>query len=187
MTPAHRLRPAPTAAADPRADDDVALLRAVPEFPCPVDPRGPLDTGECGAAPPLDHACKMRFLDDPALRILPRPLDEGVQIPRTRRGLPPFLARDRKLRSRSAGFFGHRHTPWIFGFARRYISRTRDVESAAPRSGRYYSPCLRRTLRRPFPRDRRTPCKYDCTMSRAADSTSPIDRTSNRVRNQPHP
>src|SRR6266511_2110300 len=137
MTPAHRLRPAPTAAADPRADDDVSLLRAVSEFPRAIDPRGPLDAGEGGAAPPLDEAFKMRLLDDPALRILPRPLDEGVQIPRTRGGLPPFLAGDRKLRSRSAGFFGHGHTPWIFGVARRYISRTRDVESAAPRSGRY--------------------------------------------------
>src|SRR5207247_5033158 len=105
MTPTHRLRTPPTAAADPRANDDVPLLRAVPEFPRAIDARGPLDAGECEAAPPFDHPCKMRLLDDPAPRILPRPLDEGVQIPRTRGGLLPFLPRDPKLRSRRAGLF----------------------------------------------------------------------------------
>src|SRR6266508_834311 len=111
MTPAHRLRPPPPAAADPRADDDVALLRSVPEFPRAVDARRPLDAGEREAAPPFDHTCKMRLLDDPAVRILPRPLDEGVQVPRTRGGRLSFLARARKLPSPTAPLSAHGPTP----------------------------------------------------------------------------
>src|SRR5712691_1480057 len=107
MTPAHRLRPAPTAAADPRANDDVALLRAVPEFPRAVDPRGPLDAGEREAAPPFDQPLKMSLLDHAAPRILPRLLHECVQVPRTSGRLRLGLWGNAQLRFRSFLFTGH--------------------------------------------------------------------------------
>src|SRR5205807_8413992 len=53
-----------------------------------------------------------------------RLLDKGVKVSRTRGGLRLALRCNADLRFRSLGwFFGHRPTPWIFGFARRYISR----------------------------------------------------------------
>src|SRR5207245_1455145 len=83
-------------------------------------------------ATPLDHALKMRFLDHAGPRILPRLLDERVQVSRTSRRLRLCVRGNAQLRFRSLwGFVGHFPTPWIYGFARRYNSR--PGTSKAPR------------------------------------------------------
>src|SRR5213083_3783906 len=71
----------------------------------------------------------MRFLDDAAVRFPPSLLDIPVEVSGPRRGFR-LLAADRELRFRSLRcFFGHRPTPWICGFARRYISRPGFVKA----------------------------------------------------------
>src|SRR3989449_11617495 len=74
----------------------------------------------------------MSLLDHAAPRILPRLFDERVQVPRTSGWLRFLFRGNAELRFRSVwGFGGHVPTPWIYGFARRYISR--PGSSKAPR------------------------------------------------------
>src|SRR5438552_13118535 len=124
MAPSHGFRPPPATASDPRADHDIALLRSVAELPGPIDSGRSVDSNEGVASTPLHHPPKMGLFHDAASRVPPRLLDKGVQVSRTRGGLRLALRCNADLRFRSLGwFFGHRPTPWIFGFARRYISR----------------------------------------------------------------
>src|SRR2546422_4885911 len=74
----------------------------------------------------------MSLLDHAAPRILPRLFDERVQVPWTSGWLRFPFRGNAELRFRSLwGFVGHVPTPWIYGFARRYISR--PGSSKAPR------------------------------------------------------
>src|SRR5437879_13074166 len=105
---AHRARPSPASSADPCTHDHVPLLCAITEFACAIDPRRPLHADERVTATPLDHALKMRFLDHAGPRILPRLLDERVQVSRTSRRLRLCVRGIAQLRIRSIwGFVGH--------------------------------------------------------------------------------
>src|SRR5439155_16359340 len=124
VSPAHRTGPSPAPSADPCADDDIPLLCAISQFTCVIDPRRPLQADECVAATPFDHSLKMSLLDHAAPRIFPRLFDKGVEVPRTSGRLRLALRCNAQLRFRSLwGFVGHGPTPWIYGFAYRYISR----------------------------------------------------------------
>src|SRR5438876_8020092 len=123
VSSAHRTGPSPAPSADPCADDDIPLLCAISQFTCAIDPRRPLQADECVAATPFDHSLKMSLLDHAAPRIFPRLFDKRVEVPRTNGRLRLPLRGNAQLRFRSLwGFVGHGPTPWIYGFARRYIS-----------------------------------------------------------------
>src|SRR5207245_9443978 len=84
----------------------------------------------------------MSLLDHAAPRILPRLFDERVQVPWTSGWLRFPFRGNAELRFRSLwGFVGHGPTPWIYEFARRYISRP----------GSSKAPCLWGETIKPFP------------------------------------
>src|SRR5207247_10064858 len=87
-----------------------------------------LDAAAVFAAPRLDQSMKRRFLLDATAVGTPSRFDAPIEVSRPRRGFR--LLADRELRFRSLRcFFGHRPTPWICGFARRYISRPGFVKA----------------------------------------------------------
>src|SRR5207245_2858432 len=107
----------------------------VAELPGPIDSGRSVDSNEGVASTPLHHPPKMGLFHDAASRVPPRLLYKGVQVSRTRGGLRLALRCNADLRFRSLGwFFGHRPTPWIFGFARRYISRPGSLKALRQRA-----------------------------------------------------
>src|SRR3989475_1946046 len=66
MTTAHRLGSSPAAPTDPRTDDDVALLCAVPEPAGPIDSGRPLQAHASKTSTPFDEPRTMGLLSDPA-------------------------------------------------------------------------------------------------------------------------
>src|SRR5881628_287451 len=139
---AHRAGPSPAPSADPCADDDISLLCTVSQFTRAIDAGRPFHADEGVAAAPFDHPLKMGLLDHAAPRILPRLFDERVQVPRTSGRLRLPFRGNAQLRFRSLwGFVGHGPTPWIYGFARRYISRP----------GSSKAPCQWGETIKPFP------------------------------------
>src|SRR3989441_8294165 len=142
VSSAHRARPSPAPSADPCTDDDIPLLCAISQFSGAIDAGRPFHADEGVAAAPFDHPLKMGLLDHAAPRILPRLFDERVQVPRTSGRLRLPFRGNAQLRFRSLwGFVGHGPTPWIYGFARRYISRP----------GSSKAPCLWGETIKPFP------------------------------------
>src|SRR6266571_7803180 len=124
VSSAHRAWPSPASSTDPCTDNDIPLFCAIAQFACAINPRRPLHAHEGVTAAPLDHPLKMSLLDHTGPRILPRLLDERVQVSRTSRRLRLCVRGNAQLRFRSLrGFVGHVPTPWIYGFARRYNSR----------------------------------------------------------------
>src|SRR5881628_2248114 len=121
VAPAHRPGLPPAAASDARPHDDVPGLRAISQLPRAVDAGGMLDANERRPAPPRDLAGPRELLHVALRGDLPRLPHVAVQVPRLPRGLLPLLARDRHGLRRL--LVRHGDYPWIFGFARRYISR----------------------------------------------------------------
>src|SRR2546428_6915044 len=143
MTTAHRLGSSSAAPTDPRTDDDVALLCAVPELAGPIDSGRPLQAHESKTSTPFDGPCKMGLLYDPAAGILPRLFHEGIQVPRPSGRLCFSLRGNTQLRFRSfRGFLCHGPAPWICGFARRYNSDQGRRKRATKRPGVLKGLCL---------------------------------------------
>src|SRR5207245_7927498 len=71
MTTAHRLGSSSAAPTDPRTDDDVALLCAVPELAGPIDSGRPLQAHESKTSTPCAQPCKAGPLPAPAAGLRP--------------------------------------------------------------------------------------------------------------------
>src|SRR5207245_1069660 len=80
MTTAHRLGSSSAAPTDPRTDDDVALLCAVPQLTGPIDSGRPAQAPESKTSTPFDEPCKMGLLHDPTTRILPGLFHYAIQV-----------------------------------------------------------------------------------------------------------